>query len=300
MFWFYIAALLLICAGMLLLLQLQRNKWLDARQRFDETLKMHKSVGWLVMPAAGVAEKNGRDLQPGRLRAGESIKHALQRAGWTSLRHQTFYHAAVKLTPVAGVLVGGTWGFVAGMQLQESLALAFLGFGAGYILPPRILRWRVERRRKVIGNEMLMVLHLLRMLFDAGLSLEHALRIISEQGKSLVPNMSAEISAVLARINAGQERGSALDEMAQPLDVPELNDMVAILKQAARYGGSLRESLSRYAQLIEDRRMTTLREQVSKLSAKMTVVMVLFMFPALMLFLAGPGFFALAGALTRM
>jgi tight adherence protein C len=32
----------------------------------------------------------------------------------------------------------------------------------------------------------------------------------------------------------------------------------------------------------------------------MTVVMVVFMFPALMLFLAGPGFLALARALMRM
>lgn len=297
--WFlYIAALFLGGAGMVLWLLQQRNKWLDARQRFDETLKMHKNIGWSIQAAAD--EGRGRESQRDLLRSGESVKQDLRRAGWEIPRQQAIYNAASALAPVAGVLAGGAWGFIAGMQLHETLSLAFLGFGAGYILPPRILRWQVERRREAIREEMLLVLHQLRMLFDAGLSLEHALRIISEQGRSLTPNMSVEVAAVLARINAGQERGSALDEMAQPLDVPELNDTVAILKQAARYGGNLHESLSRYAQLIEDRRLTTLRERVSKLSAKMTVVMVLFMFPALMLFLAGPGFFALAGAFSRM
>jgi len=40
-----------------------------------------------------------------------------------------------------------------------------------------------------------------------------------------------------------------------------------------------------------------LREKVGKLSGKMTVVMVVFLFPALMIFVAGPGVMALAAAL---
>jgi tight adherence protein C len=198
------------------------------------------------------------------------------------------------------MLAGGAWGVAVGDGMGNVAALAFLGFGAGYLLPPRVLGWLAQRRLKAMREEMLAVLHLLRMLFDAGLSLEHALRVISEQGRELVPQIAAEMSTALARINAGQERGDALEEMAAPLDLPELTDAVAILKQATRYGGSLRDSLARFAVLIEDRRMTGLREQVSKLSASMTVVMVLFMFPALMLFLAGPGFLALAHALTRL
>ena len=104
----------------------------------------------------------------------------------------------------------------------------------------------------------------------------------------------------LQRIQHGQERGDALEELARRLDVDELTETVAMLKQAARYGGNLRESLMRYVKMMEERRMTSLRDKVGKMSAKLSIVMMLFMFPALLLFLAGPGFMALINAFKRM
>jgi tight adherence protein C len=299
MHWLFLVAMLMAGAGLALLLLLRRQEWLNARRRFDDVLETRDDVSWLAPEGGKQAGRRGV-LQRVSGRPGQSVELNLRRAGWTEPRHRTFYYTAAALAPVAGLLAGGAWAAMTGDDPKRMLALAFLGFGAGYLLPPRILRWQAERRQKTMRDEMLPVLHLLRMLFDAGLSLEHALRVISEQGKELAPQLAGEIGIALARINAGQERGDALEEMAAPLDLPELNDTVAILKQAVRYGGNLRESLSRFAVLIEDRRMTSLREYVSKLSAKMTIVMIVFMFPALMLFLAGPGFLALARALMRV
>ena len=85
--------------------------------------------------------------------------------------------------------------------------------------------------------------------------------------------------------------------MATPLAVAELNDTITMLRQATRYGGTLREPLIEYTRIIEQRQVSELREQVGKLSAKMTIVMVIFLFPALMIFVAGPGFVGLAKAL---
>jgi tight adherence protein C len=89
-----------------------------------------------------------------------------------------------------------------------------------------------------------------------------------------------------------------MDEMAKRNDVNELSETVAMLKQASRYGGNLRESLLRYLRLLEDRRMTDLKDKVGKLSANMSIVMMLFLFPALLIFLAGPGMIALKNALA--
>ena len=50
-------------------------------------------------------------------------------------------------------------------------------------------------------------------------------------------------------------------------------------------------------ELVEKRRELTLRENVSALAGKMTVVMVLFFFPALLIFVAGPAFLAIMAAL---
>lgn len=59
-------------------------------------------------------------------------------------------------------------------------------------------------------------------------------------------------------------------------------------------------SLLSLKELIDDRRMTTLQERVSKMSAKMSIVMMVFLFPALLIILAGPGFIAIIQALGDM
>ena len=160
--------------------------------------------------------------------------------------------------------------------------------------------WRASSRCKALRRELVPLLHLLRMLLDAGLSLEHALRVAVEQGTDLIPNFAVELNRVLVRLAAGQDRGEALARMAEQLDIVEVNDMVAMLRQVTRFGGNIRDSLASYTQLLEDRQLSELREYVSKLSAKMTVVMMVFMFPALMIFIAGPGFLGLTQALGSM
>jgi tight adherence protein C len=70
-----------------------------------------------------------------------------------------------------------------------------------------------------------------------------------------------------------------------------------ILQQLLYQGGGAMKSLLSLKQLLDDRRLTRLQEYISKMSAKMSVVMMLFLFPALLIVLAGPGFTALAKAL---
>ncbi|MNC72975.1 hypothetical protein D3C75_1241030 [compost metagenome] len=57
------------------------------------------------------------------------------------------------------------------------------------------------------------------------------------------------------------------------------------------------KSLLALKDLLDDRRLTRMQERVSKMSAKMSAVMMVFLFPALLIVLAGPGFSALTRAL---
>jgi tight adherence protein C len=80
------------------------------------------------------------------------------------------------------------------------------------------------------------------------------------------------------------------------LAVDEFTDTCVILQQLIHQGGGAMKSLLALKQLLDDRRLTRLQEYISKMSAKMSVVMMLFLFPALLIVLAGPGFTALARA----
>ena len=57
------------------------------------------------------------------------------------------------------------------------------------------------------------------------------------------------------------------------------------------------KSLQALKQLLDDRRLTRMQEYISKMSAKMSVVMMVFLFPALLIVLAGPGFIAISKAM---
>lgn len=230
----------------------------------------------------------------------EEMQRLLIQAGWGNPQTRLYFLAAGWLVPMAMAVLAGFYSVLDGNSFTHVLFHAVFVFAFVFIAMRRLLRWRASQRQQVLRKEVVAFLHLLRMLFDAGLSFEHTLQVIEQQGSSLIPNLAKELGVVLKRIQAGQERGEALAEMAEPLEIPELNDTIGMLKQVTRYGGNIRDSLNEYTQLVEARQISELREYVSKLSAKMTVVMVAFLFPALMIFVAGPGFVGLARALKGL
>lgn len=225
------------------------------------------------------------------------MQRLLVQAGWPGEKAKYIFLLTAWVLPLTlGVLA--VFYAILNQDTLVNLIFHFLFvFAAIFVLIRRLLRWKAQQRREAIRKEVIPFLHLLRMLFEAGLSMEHILLVIEQQGRDLIPNLVSELHLVIKRIQSGQDRAEALVEMAAPLDVPELSDTIAMLKQVTRYGGNIRDSLAEYTTLVEQRQVSELREYVSKLSAKMTVVMILFLFPALMIFLAGPGFMGLAKAL---
>ncbi|HZV61823.1 MAG TPA: type II secretion system F family protein [Methylophilaceae bacterium] len=297
--WWWASCLLMIGAALLLLLQSQKRQFPPhlVNRRFEMVLHQQGAS----------AEDFGnrlyarKRLQQRLERFSESefaeMQLLLVQAGWGKPQHRFYYLAAAWILPVAVALFIGLSALIQGKPISDAFMHMAFAFAFWFVGIRHVLRWRARTRQAAIRREVITWLHLLRMLFDAGLSLEHAMRVLVQQARGLIPNLAHELDVTLKRIEAGQDRSDALMDMAAPLAVPELTDTVTMLKQATRYGGNLREPLIEYTKLTEQRQVSELREQVGKLSAKMTVVMVIFLFPALMIFVAGPGFIGLSNAL---
>lgn len=299
--WCLLAAMLLALAWVLLTLTKDDGAVPEAEKRFNEVLEADDGNAWLqqrrVTGMANMTRRFRRLLE--RLPGSDmqEIELLIRQAALMDDAYRSRVYTSLWLAPVVLATLAAAIGSAKGWPLLQS---AFGGLTLGYIAPRAILRNLAERRRQAIRDEMPVALNLMRLLFDAGLSLEHTLKAISEQGRQVTPNLADEFAWVLQRIQHGQERGDALEELARRLDVDELTETVSMLKQAARYGGNLRESLMRYVKMMEERRMTSLRDKVGKMSAKLSIVMMVFMFPALLLFLAGPGFLAMMNAFKKM
>ena len=119
---------------------------------------------------------------------------------------------------------------------------------------------------------------------------------LERQALQLLPILTGELRVVLSRVDSGLELNQELDKAASLLAVDEFDDTCVILKQLLQQGGGAMKSLQSLKSLLDDRRLTRMEEYISKMSAKMSVVMMMFLFPALLIVLGGPSFIAIARA----
>ena len=222
----------------------------------------------------------------------------LNRVGWRTASQRSLFAAFQIGTPVAfaGLIFLGHELFFPG---SGNLMLVLLfALALGYLIPKRMLAYVAKKRQQEVAVEVSTFIPLLRILFESGMAVEQALRVLSLEGRQLLPVLTAELRVMRARVDSGLELSQELNKTAALLDVDEFNDTCVILQQLIQQGGGAMKSLQALKELLDDRRMTSLEEYISKMSAKMSVVMMVFLFPALMIVLAGPSLMAIARAFT--
>ncbi|WP_017527858.1 type II secretion system F family protein [Pseudomonas fluorescens] len=221
----------------------------------------------------------------------------LNRIGWRRAGQRSLFAACQVGAPV---LLSGLTLLVQGVFFPDATPAwlaPFLGLASGYLLPKRVLAALAKRRQDHIAQEIATFIPLLRILFESGMAVEQTLRVIAQEAEKLLPVLTTELRIVLARVDSGLELGEELSKASLTLGVDEFSDTCSILQQLLHQGGGALKSLLALKQLLDDRRLTRMQEYISKMSAKMSVVMMVFLFPALLIVLAGPGFIAISKAL---
>lgn len=222
----------------------------------------------------------------------------LIQAGFRGSRALILFFALRVGAPMSGLVVLSlSW--IGSPLDQQFFFSAFAIFAAGYLLPKYILKQLAKRRMKKLIDELPLFVDFLRMLQGVGLNLEQSLMVVADIHSSALPTMGAEIREVTRQISSGRSRSMAFEKLAEQLHLAELRDLVAIIVQADRYGGSLQEPLLQFSRQLVERRRFELQAQVGKTATKMAVVMVLFLLPALLIVTAGPGLIAILKALSR-
>ncbi len=293
MIWIVISVFLLLAAAVIVLALFLRGHR-DNRvvmQRISNRVETGEAFAPRSSLFSGLGQLNW-SLDP-------EIPALLDQLGWRSAERRALYYAIQLGTPILALILA----LVSNLFREDSslsLILPFAALGIGYLLPKRWLRGAVEKRRAKLVEEVSTMLPLLRMLFEVGMTVEQSLRALMQEGERILPELALELRRVFNRVDAGLDLSEELRHMMERLDIDEVTDCVVILEQLIRQGGGAVASLISLKELFDDRRMTNLQEKVSKLSAKMSAVMVAFLFPALLIILAGPGFIAIFGALSGM
>ena len=288
-----ISALLLLGAALLLLSSLleQRRRARQISRRLEGDLLRQNRFGNLLQVLGD--SKVGQHS----VKLDNETQTLLNRLGWRSARQRSLFAACQIGAPLLLLALTVLVQSVFFPAVERQWIAPLFALGVGYLLPKRLLVIAVGRRQKQLASEIGTFIPLLRILFESGMAVEQALRVLSHEGQALLPVLTQELRLVLARVDSGLELGEELNKATQLLAVDEFTDTCVILQQLLYQGGGAMKSLLSLKQLLDDRRLTRLQEYISKMSAKMSVVMMLFLFPALLIVLAGPGFTALAKAL---
>lgn len=232
----------------------------------------------------------------------ESARLMMQ-AGWRSAQARMLWYIFQGALPVVMIVSLLVFWLFGPPQLKTAffmLMLIFAGAALSFLMPRWILRSVAESRRARIKAEVPLFIHLLVLLFEAGLSNRQAFASLVREGRGVLPELGSEFEIVLRQLDAGADTAAVLKSFSDAMDVGDLTTVVGVLRQIDRYGGEVREPLLETLKILEERRTMDLRERVNILSGRMTVVMVAFFFPALLIFVAGPAFLSIIRALAQV
>ena len=214
------------------------------------------------------------------------IRDKLIQAGFrstTNLERYFSLRAACALVPPLMSVA-----FVSTMKL-EAILVIFLGTAAlGYYLPALVLNARLRSRQAAIMRPFPDALDLLVCCVEAGLGIDAALRRVAEEMAYAAPLLSSELQLVSHEIAAGVPRADALRGLDRRTGLSEMGALVSVLIQSDRFGTSVAKALRIHAELVRAKRMLVAEEHAAQISPKLTVVMILFILPTLMVVLVGP------------
>ncbi|RXE48122.1 type II secretion system F family protein [Chromohalobacter israelensis] len=293
-----VAVVLLLASGVALMVAAGAC-WIIAQRAADRQTPTapppwRQTESWLL--------RSGSAWRVHRRRHARSAELAiiLRQAGFIGSRAQARLLAVLGILAASVTLMGMLWGWEQGRGVVGSL---FLGVALGALTGVVAWAWLKNRRRRrtrVLDEEIGLVLQVTRMLWEAGMTLESVLQGLIDNLANTAPETVRELRSVTHKIEAGQAREEALEEVAGIQASEGLGDLLKLLAQVSASGGGARDSLRTLADLLRDRRRTRLQEAVTRLSGKMSLVMMVFLFPALLIVLAGPAVLNLAGALATL
>ena len=205
---------------------------------------------------------------------GETAQSLIQ-AGWRGDERRTLFYAVRGGVFVLALVI---WLLaVSALPVKASLIPVY-GFAAvalGFLLPNWGLRWAASQRRLRLAAEVPLFIHVLVLLFEAGLSTRQAIASLVREGRGVLPELGLEMEGVLRQLDAGGDIPTVLKNLADVIAVDDLNGVLGVLRQVDRYGGEVREPLLEVLAVLESRNALELREKVNLVSGRMTVVMVI-------------------------
>jgi tight adherence protein C len=250
-----------------------------------------------AVPGVAKTVRKGRETPLIRLKsqgsAQQEEREIIRLMSWFSVPHDR----AVATFSIARVVVGVGTSLLSFIAYQveygdglttRALTLAVGAALAGWLAPAFIMSARGKRRVRMIARGLPDALELLVVCVEAGLSLDDSLdRVVAELGETHRA-LADELALLSADLKILPSREQALGNLADRVDLPSIRSIVGTLAQTMRFGTPLAHAMKVVASEMRNDVLISMEEKANRLPALMTVPMIVFILPTIMLILGGP------------
>lgn len=227
------------------------------------------------------------------------LRIKLAMAGMRADNAPTMFLSSKTIVAVGAALFGLTFALVKGYSTTNLIGITVFLAGMGFLAPNIWLSLAVSQRQTAIRHGLADTLDLMVISVESGLGLDAAMQRVGDEMKRVHPELSEEMQIVTIEAQMGIPRSEALVNMVNRTGIEETKALVAIINQAEKFGTSIARALRNQSDALRTRRRQEAEERAQKTTVKLMMPLILFIFPAILVVLAGPAALTMVEALSN-
>ena len=268
------------------------------RARERERLQAAQSKTSLRVKPSGLVKQLVETLNLSSWLSTEKAKMQLAMAGFRGAGAEYAFLAFRLVAPIAFLVVVIVYEFLIlhwnqplMVKIGAAIAASYLGIKA----PELFLRNKTIKRKKELERAFPNTLDLLLICAESGMSIEHAVRKVSEEIGVECISMAEEMGLLAAEMSYLAERRTAFDNLGARTGLDSVRSLTTVLTQSDRYGTPLGSALRVLSQESRDQRMAAAEKKAAALPPTLTVPMILFFLPGLFAAILTPAMIQING-----
>jgi tight adherence protein C len=168
--------------------------------------------------------------------------------------------------------------------------MVIVGGIAGYIGPSMYIDRRIKKRTIEHRSGFPDFMDLLVVCADSGLSMEASFERVSRELGESYPSLTANMHVTNLEIRAGRNLKEALERFGDRLALEEARAFATLINQSIDLGSSITDALRVYSDDMRHKRLSRAEEKAYALPAKLSVPMMVCIFPVLFVVILLPVF----------
>ncbi|HEX3904765.1 MAG TPA: type II secretion system F family protein [Polyangia bacterium] len=210
---------------------------------------------------------------------------------------EVFLGIKLLLTPIAILLL---WQINIHLEtpfvFPMSFCVAMIACAVAFFLPNIFVGNKRTNRQMTLENPLPDAIDLLVTCVEAGLSLDAAMARVSQEMELVAPLLAQELKQTMLEIQAGVKRSDAFHRLSARTGVEDLKSLSAMIIQTELFGTSVSRALRVHSEGMRTKRMQRAEEKAAMVSVKMTVPLIFFILPSLMIVVMGPAALMIMGS----